>query len=73
MQILSARVRSVQASDLVRQRMVRVEVQIPVCAGLVSEHRRGQGTISMTSNHGVQEWECSFHLHLNGELGGGFN
>ena len=27
----------------------------------------------MTGNHGVQEWECSFHLRLNGELDGGFN
>ena len=29
-------------SDLVRQRMVGVEVQIPVCVSLFSEHRRGQ-------------------------------
>ena len=27
----------------------------------------------MTGNPGVQEWECSFHLCLNGELDGGFN
>ena len=27
----------------------------------------------MTGNHGVQEWECSFYLRLNGELDGGFN
>ena len=27
----------------------------------------------MTGNHGVQEWEYSFHLSLNGELDNGFN
>ena len=27
----------------------------------------------MTGNPGVQEWECSFHLCLNGALDGGFN
>ena len=60
-------------SDLVRQRMVGVEVQIPVCVGLFSEHGRGQGAIRVVGNPGVQEWECSFNLCLNGELDGGFN
>ena len=60
-------------SDLVCQRIVGVKVQIPVCVGLFFEHRRAQGTICMTGNHGVQEWECSFHLRLNGELDGGLN
>ena len=75
MQILSAQVRSVHVghSNLVCQRMVGVEVQIPVCVGLFSEHLRGQGTISMRGNHGVQEWECSFHLRLNGEMDGWLN
>ena len=27
----------------------------------------------MTGDRGVQEWECSFHLCLNGKLDGGFN
>ena len=59
-------------SDLVHQRMVGVDVQIPVCVGLFSEHQCDQRTISVTVNHGVQKWECSFHLCLNGELDGGF-
>ena len=60
-------------SNLVRQSMVGIEVQIPVRVGLFSEHRCGQGAISVTGNPGVQEQECSFHLCLNGELDGGFN
>ena len=60
-------------SDLVRQRMVGVEVQIPVCVGLFSKHGRGQRAISVAGNPGVQIRECSFNLSLNGELDGGFN
>ena len=60
-------------SDLVRQRMVGVEVQIPVCVGLFSEHGHGQRAIRVAGNPGVQKWECSFNLCLNDELDGGFN
>ena len=60
-------------SNLVRQSMAGIEVQIPVCVGRFTEHRCGQGAISVTGNPGVQEQECSFHLCRNGELDGGFN
>ena len=54
-------------SNLVRQRMVGVKVQILVCVGLLSEHRCALGTISMTGNHGVQG-NGSIPMLLIGEL-----
>lgn len=41
--------------DLVRQGVVRVEIQIPVHMGLLPEHRSGQGAIGMTVNPGNRE------------------
>ena len=42
-------------SNLVRQRMVGVKVQIPVCVCLFSKHGRGQRAISVADNPGVQK------------------